>query len=212
MTSCVAGSQYMPSVEYFAHWLYHGGIVIEAHEHFQKRSWRNKTAIQGPEKPLYLSVPLRKGKNNQLPIREVAIAYDEPWFKIHDQSIRTAYGKTPFFEEIEQDIHNILFSQHERLWDLNLQAIQFFTGLIPGNWPLTFSNEYNPVLSNEITDIRYGIPAGRTIIELQALPIYNQIHRLTKSHLPNLSILDVLCHLGPETKDYIVRYSKQLYQ
>src|SRR5687768_2679314 len=114
MHGCIAGSQYMPSIEFFAHWVYHGTLSIEAHEHFQKRTWRNKTAIVGPEEALILSVPLKKGKHDHKPIREVEISYDEQWHRIHYNSISSAYGKTTYFEEIESELHTILYAGHSK--------------------------------------------------------------------------------------------------
>lgn len=66
MTGCIAGIQYIPSIEYFAHWLQHGLLTIEHHEHFQKRTWRNKTAILGPDTPLipYCSLAKRETSAN----------------------------------------------------------------------------------------------------------------------------------------------------
>ena len=130
-----------------------------------------------------------------MPVREVKIAYDEPWHRLHLHSIQTVYGKTSFYDEMEADIQKILSSGHEKLWDLNLQFIQYLISLLPGNWPYTFSQTFVEDLANDVIDLRSGVPAGRSNIPNEAIPPYPQIHRLTKSHLPNLSILDVLCHL-----------------
>lgn len=211
MAGCIAGCQYIPSIEYFAHWLHHGTIVLEAHEHFQKRTWRNKTAIQGSEKPLLLSVPLKKGKHDQKPIQEVEISYDEPWHKIHFNTICTAYGKTPYFNEMESDLKNILFGRFEKLWDLNLEMIRYLLTLLPHPFHIELSTGYQPNYPPEIVDLRNGVPGGLTDLSIDNIPIYEQIHRLGKTHSPNLSILDSLCHLGPGTIEYISRYSKQLY-
>src|SRR5664279_4989069 len=104
MTSCVAGLQYLPSIEYFAHWLHHKTFIIEQYEHYQKRTWRNKTAILGPHQPLFLSVPLRKGKNQGKQITQVEISYDEHWPRIHLGSIQSAYGKTAFYGELHDTL------------------------------------------------------------------------------------------------------------
>src|SRR6187549_3583965 len=96
-----------------------GHMTIERHEHFQKRSWRNKTAILGPDNPMQLTVPLQKGKHQQKMIDEVLISYDEPWPKIHFSGIKAAYGKTAFFNEIGSGLEEILFAETKSLWILN---------------------------------------------------------------------------------------------
>ena len=212
MAGCIAGCQYIPSVEFFAHWHYHGQMLIEAHEHLQKRTWRNKTAIQGSETALILTVPLKKGKHHQKLITEVEIAYDEAWYRIHFNSISSAYGKTTFFSEVEEDIKELLYSHQNKLWELNVAFLEYLAGIIPGSWTFKFTDDYVSDYPEDIIDLRHGIPGGTTQLPLEKIPKYDQIQRLGKMHIPNLSILDVLCHLGPGTKDYIVRYANQLYQ
>lgn len=212
MNSYVAGLQYLPSVEYFAHWLHHGALILEKHEHYQKRTWRNKTAILGPQQALMLSIPLQKGKNQDLPITNVKISYDEPWSRVHMHSIQTAYGKTAFFNEIESDIDSIFKNNHQFLWDLNLQFIELFISLFPGEWNIVLTQLYEVSFPASVIDLRKGVPAGQTSLPIHSLPEYEQVHRFSNSLLPNLSILDVLCHLGPGTYDYLKRYAYELYR
>lgn len=211
MAACIVGCQYIPSIEYFVHWILHENFVIEAHEHFQKRSWRNKTAILGPDIPLILSVPLKKGKHNQMPIQDVAISYDEPWHRVHFNSIQSAYGKTAYFMEMEQDIRSLLFSQPERLWDLNIKFLQFILSFLPSGMTFEFTTTYNGTMPLDMRDLRGGISGGTPSIPIVHIPVYEQVQRLHNSHQPNLSILDALCHLGPYTGDYLLRYAAQLY-
>ncbi len=212
MTSCVAGLQYLPSVEYFVHWLHHRVFIIEKNEYYQKRTWRNKTAILGSQQPLILSVPLRKGKNQQMLITDVEIAYDEYWPRIHLTSIQAAYGKTAFWGEIEKDVETIYKTNPRYLWELNIQFIQFIISFFPGEWNIEYTENYQENLPDDYLDLRNGVPAGQTSLDIYEIPVYEQIHRLSNSHLPNLSILDVLCHLGPGTYEYLKRYAAELYR
>jgi WbqC-like protein family len=211
MTDCVLGSQYIPSIEYFAHWKYHGKIRIEAHEHFQKRTWRNKTAIQGPDLPLLLTVPLCKGKHQQMLIREVLISYDEPWHKIHLNSLKTAYGKTAFFDEITSELERIYDSNPRTLWELNQNFIDSITSMMPGEWNMELTESFHPVYADDILDLRKGIPGGASAFQMDDSLAYPQVQRLHKVHQPNLCILDALCHLGPDTISYLARYAAKLY-
>lgn len=208
--ACILGSQYIPSIEYFAHWLYHDHIILEAHEHFQKRSWRNKTCILGTEKPHSLTVPLQKGKHQQMNIQDVSIAYDEDWPSQHLRSIKTAYGKTGFAEEVLSGLEPIVTKPHDTLWALNFACLEYVTMLIKGSWLYTLSEVYYAKPETNIIDLRPGIPCGKTSA-LGPFPEYGQVLRIHKSHQPNLSILDPLCHLGPGTYDYLARYAIKLY-
>lgn len=212
MTGCIAGSQYIPSIEYFAHWMQNGLLTMEKHEHFQKRTWRNKSAILSPEKPLFLTVPLKKGKHQQMMIDDVTISYDEPWPKIHFSALQAAYGKSAYFDEIGSGLESILFSEMKSLWDLNLSLLQLITDLLPGEWPVASTSQYHRQYLPPVFDLRYGVPAGTSSIGDGAYPVYMQVQRLHKAHLPNLSILDALCHLGPETYSYLATYASKLYE
>ena len=144
-------------------------------------------------------------------IREVAISYDEPWPEQHIRSLQTAYGKTAFAEEVLEGVFDILASNPRQLWDLNISLIDYLTSLIPGSWKYSFTNVFEKNYSGESFDLRGGIPSGITGISSQSLPQYPQVQRLHQSFQPNLSILDVLCHLGPGTTDYLSQYAAQLY-
>lgn len=211
MAGCILGSQYIPSVEYFAHWVHHGIITLEMHEHYQKRTWRNKAGILGPDKPLVLTVPLQKGKHQQMMIRDVKISFDEHWNKIHLNSFKSAYGKTAFFEEIVQDLEQIFNHPPETLWDLNLQFITWISSLIPGDWKIEMTGSYVPTYLPPVVDLRKGIPAGISAFPLGVQLTYPQVQRLHKIHQPNLCILDALCHLGPDTHRYLDQYAAKLY-
>ncbi len=212
MNGCVLGSQYIPSIEYFAHWMHYGAAMMEFHEHYQKRTWRNKTAILGVEKSLTLTVPLRKGKHDHMKITDILISNDEPWHKIHLNGIKTAYGKTAFFDEVIPLVENIYHSIPETLWDLNLNLIEIITSMIPGEWRIEMTEDYHPVYPFPVNDLRSGVPAGKSQLQNETFPTYQQVQRIHKPHQPNLCILDALCHLGPETSGYLARYAAKLYE
>ena len=211
MGGCIAGSQYIPSIEYFAHWKHHGSITIERHEHYLNRTWRNKTAIQSPDQPILLTVPLQKGKHQQMRIDTVRIFYEEPWQKIHLNSLKTAYGKTAFFDEILPELQIIVQHHHETLWDLNMAILKSITSMLSGSWELAYTEGYFPDYTMDYVDLRKGVPAGISAIPQVILPTYPQAQRIHKTHQPNLCILDALCHLGPGTGEYLTRYAAKLY-
>jgi hypothetical protein len=206
----LAGLQYLPSVVYFARAHQAGNLVLEQFETYQKRSWRNRTAIQGRKDPLYLTVPLARGKHEQQPIREVSIAYDADWPRAHLRSIRMAYGRTPFFADVMADIPGILLAHHKYLWDLNWTLLEWALDIIGLPIHLSISATYQPLLPDRSVDLRPGIPAGQALPEGTKTPTYMQVQRLDGTFQPDLSILDVLFHLGPGAGDYVDRYARLL--
>lgn len=98
MARLILEAQYFPPLDYFSKIILFNNISIEAHEHYQKGSYRNRCHIATSQGVHPLSVPLKKGKNAQMPIKEVQIAYDVNWQRLHWQSLKTAYGSAPFWE------------------------------------------------------------------------------------------------------------------
>jgi hypothetical protein len=113
-------------------------------------------------------------------------------------------------EEVVSGLEPILTKPHDTLWHLNLACLQYVTMLLKGSWNYTLSDMYIPKTSEDIVDLRAGVPCGleRTGSHY---PAYGQVLRINKPHQSNLSILDALCHLGPGTYDYLNRYASKLY-
>ncbi len=145
-------------------------------------------------------------------ITDVLIAYDEDWPTLHLRSIRTAYGKTAFAQEVLAGFEPILANQHTTLWSLNQSCLTYVTLLLKGQWPYQITTEYKTSEDSKTFDLRSGIPCGTSVFLEKKFPEYGQVLRIHKTHLPNLSILDALCHLGPQTYDYLVGYAQQLYK
>jgi hypothetical protein len=206
----LAGLQYLPSVVYFVRAHQAGILMLEQCENYQKRTWRNRTAILGRHDPLPLTVPLARGKHEQQPIREVRIAYDADWPRTHLRSIRMTYGRTPFFGDVMADLAPILLANHPFLWDLNLALLEWALDILDLPTELQLSVMYQPPLPDPSADMRPGIPPGQAPPDGVMVPTYLQVQRLDGAFQPDLSILDVLFHLGPGAGDYVDRYARLL--
>ena len=100
--------QYLPPIQYFTKFFQHENVVIEQYEHYIKRSYRNRCHIATSHGIQRLSIPLKKGKNEQQSIRKVQIAYGESWQKNHWSAILAAYSNAPFFEHYEEYFHELV--------------------------------------------------------------------------------------------------------
>jgi hypothetical protein len=145
-------------------------------------------------------------------IDAVRIFNDDPWQKTHLNSLKTAYGKTAFFEEVLPELETIFHHSYDTLWNLNMAMLSSITSMLGGVWQITYTEEYVPVYGPEYIDLRSGVPAGIPSLPASLLPAYPQAQRIHKTHQPNLCILDALCHLGPGTGEYLTRYAAKLYQ
>ena len=67
--SAILTTEYLPPISSF--WLMNKveKIIMEHSENYQKKSTRNRAKIMGVNGIDILSVPLKKGKNNRMPIK-----------------------------------------------------------------------------------------------------------------------------------------------
>lgn len=207
---CLLQTEYFPTTWFFARCMQYKHVLIEAYEHYQKRSYRNRCQISGPNGTVWLSVPLRKGKNRQCPIREVEIAYDEPWQSKHWHSIRSSYGKTPYFEHYEDLIRQLIFNSSPCLFDRNQRIIDTLLDELGLGHGTGLTDTYTREPDN-IADLRGRNPVIVRPTDLPYMgPEYPQpfIHKYP--FIPNLSILDLLFCTGPEAFRHLEQITAQL--
>ena len=173
-------------------------MTIEAHEHYQKRSLRNKCVITSSQGPKILSIPLKKGKHNQQLITQVAISYDEPWETKHLRSLKTAYQSAPFFDHYFAEVESLYQDPGKYLFDFNWKILNYFLHLFELPLP-SKSNGYERRVCG--FDAR-GSVTPRSFDQIR-LPPYNHVFEDRHGYLSNLSILDLLFCLGPEASVYL---------
>lgn len=175
---------YLPPISWCAALWNSPDIEIEACEHYQKGSFRNRCHIAGPNGMQRLSIPLAKGKNQQMPIREVRISYDETWQRLHWRSIKTAYGSAPFFEHYAPELQRFYEKRYEFLFDYNLELLHFALKKKMGwNGEIKLSTAYSTAIPATLTP---PFEPGR----------YPQVFEDKHGFLPDLSLLDLLFCYG----------------
>ena len=186
---------YLPPLAYFRWWRRVDEVVIEAHENYQKGGYRNRALILGANGPLRLTVPLQRGKHERLPIREVRIDYKLPWQAQHWQSIRSAYGRAPYFEHYADRLQPHFIRRPTFLFDLNLGLIDSLLPLVRDLAPYRLSEAY--ALDTDETDGRGALRPNRPLPDfLEPLP-YPQVFTDRFGFTPRLSVLDALfCGAG----------------
>lgn len=190
-------SQYLPPISYFAVLLKQPSIFIEQYENYQKGSYRNRCHIATANGILRLSIPLEKGKNNQTPIKEVKIYNADNWQIQHWRAIKSAYGKSPYFEFYADELCLFFEKKYDFLLDWNTDLLRFMTENIglPVDIQLT-DNYYKN--DNTIMDYRNVISPKKENLNLFQDLHYGQVFEDKHGFIPNLSILDLLFCKGPE--------------
>ena len=194
-------AQYLPNVQYFSKLVQIPSLVLEAHENYQKGSYRNRCHIAGANGLMRLSIPLRKGKNEKLSIQKTEISYDEPWTSQHWHSIRSAYGNAPYFPYYQDEIEALFQDRPKYLFDWNKSLLQLIIDLLQLPVEISLSEDFAKAVPDDTLDLRGHIhpKSHRQRVDRNFQPVpYPQLFEERHGFLPNLSILDLLFCAGPQ--------------
>ena len=187
--------QYLPSLEYFCALLKNDIIVIEAHEYFEKQSYRNRCKILTTNKVDDLTVPVKNG-NTKILIKDLRIDYHQDWTRRHWGAIHSAYGKSPFFEFYADYFKKILDKKPDFLFDFNLDLLTICLKLLRLEKTIIFTEEYEKDVEN---DFRGQIHPKKTYQENQLYQPVKYRQNFGNEFEPNLSILDLLFCQGNQS-------------
>ena len=136
-------------------------------------------------------------------MKDVRIDYSTKWIQQHLRTIQTAYGKSPFYEFYMDIFDEILTRRDDYLLDKNVEILTKCLDLLQINVQLTYSEGYLDVGVCKETDLRNEINRKNTYDSRGFFSgrAYQQV--FGKNFVPNLSVIDVLCCLGPEAGAYI---------
>lgn len=174
-------------------------ILLEAHENYQKRSFRNKLELLSAQGKVYLTIPLQKGKHNQQPIKEVRIAYHEPWSTVHLRTIETCYSSAPFYAHYQSDIKELFMTNLHFLWDFNHLCILWVKKQLGIQKDFEITSTYHHAAPPGVTDLRGVIKPDGPISHFKPA-VYAQVFEDRLGFSANLCILDLLFCYGPDAK------------
>ncbi|MBW6489935.1 MAG: WbqC family protein [Lentimicrobium sp.] len=195
----------LPDLEFFA-WLLHAPSVnIELHETFHKQTCRNRYQISTAQGKSILSIPVVKTFGNHTPFSAVEIDRSQNWNVIHFRTIEAAYNKSPFFIYYRDYYEDIFLSPPKLLVDFNLGLLKLCMKLAGIHKKIDFTVKFSKT-TEDFYDMRLLIMPKQKIShewEIKTFKPYIQVFSDRNNFLPNLSILDLLFNLGPESTTYL---------
>ncbi len=193
---------YLPCIQYFTHLLQYEKVVLEAHEHYPKQTYRNRCRVRTAQQVMTLSVPVSKGPGKPA-TRDVKIDYHQPWLKDHWRTIASAYGKAPFFPDYAPFFEKILFKKYTFLFDLNLELLTNCLFLLGVKKNIAITTGYREEAPEGVKDLRNAVILQKEGITevVHNFVDYRQV--FGSNFAPNLSIVDLLFCQGPAAKAII---------
>lgn len=195
-------SAYLAPVQYYARLYAADGAVEDRGERYVKQTYRNRCYIATPQGPQALIIPVERDGASHSPMRDVRLSDHGEWRRLHRTALVTAYESTPYFEYYADDILPLYERDFHYLVDFNDAFRNVVLNLLELERPITVSEE--PHLAAQPGDfdqrpLSSPKPTAGKDPQFRAVPYY-QVFADRAGFLPNLSIADLLFHMGPESR------------
>ena len=198
-TAILLSTAYFAPVRYFSKLAVYPEIYIEQHENFIKQTYRNRTVILGANGPISLIVPVEKGREQKIRIKDLRIAYYEEWQRNHWRTIFSAYNSSPFFEYYADNLEPLFRMKSKYLLDYNQQITETILDMLEIQVSLKLTADFEYLPENCLNFREKINPKAHKNIddpEFAAQP-YTQVFSEKFGFVPDLSILDLLFNEGP---------------
>ena len=214
---------FLPYLGFFHRLLNSDTFVILDHVQLLKRGWHHRDLIKGPNKPIWLSVPIVNIKKIQT-IKEAKIDYSQNWINKHLNRIQAYYQKACYFEKVFFEIQAIYKQRPELLVDLNIALLNYVMDYFSirvqvcrsSEWDIqTYRNEMNIELVKKVGGSIYLSGVGaKEYLDLEMFQqsgidvVWQNYHcrqypQLHGDFVENLSCLDFIMNCGDQIREYI---------
>lgn len=194
---------YFPPVSYYIHLFRCDVVLIEQMETFPKQTYRNRCEIMTSAGRLNLIVPVTKPNGNHTITKDVEICYREPWQEHQWKTLMTAYRSSPYFNYYADIIKQFFETDETLLLQHNFRILKTITSLLSISLSIEYTEDYikNP---GGFPDLRSEFSPKKRQRAISFLE-YPQVFRYKKGFAADLSILDLLFNMGPESGGYLRR-------
>lgn len=194
-------SAYLAPVQYYAWMLAADEVILEQYDHYLKQTYRNRCIIAAADGPLSLTIPIIKPENEKCPMKDIRISDHGNWRHLHWNALKSAYRMSPFWEYYEDDFRPFYERKWEFLMDYNQELQEKVCELIDMNPTITRTEAFLSHPEGEMKDLREVIHPKKDFAldgKFEVNPYY-QVFKERYGFLPNMSIMDLLMNMGPES-------------
>jgi len=192
---------------------------------FTKNSYINRNKIKSPNGEQWLTIPVLHRGNYGQNINEILIKSKEKTRENILKTLMCNYSKAPYYQAYIDEILNIFLTTSEKIFELNIELIKFFSSILGLKSKFYLSSELNDVQGTstqklisicknfEATEYLSGFGAinyqdeklfQNENITLKisefAHPIYSQ---RWGPFIPNLSIFDFIFNCGTNSAEIL---------
>lgn len=199
--SILLPTAYLPPIEYFVRIVQSQAVIIEQEENYIKQTYRNRCEIYSSNGKQSLVVPVKKTFGNHTRVRYIKIENSEKWQLNHWRAIVSAYNHSPYFLFYQDELKEYFLMNYEYLLDFNTKLLDVILKLMKIKCNYVFTNNYDKTLPDYCLDFRKSFKPNAS--QLIYLKKYSQVFSDRYGFLANLSILDLLFNIGPQSSEYL---------
>jgi len=197
MSFACLSTAYLAPVQYYTKLASFDEILIETAENYPKQTYRNRCLIASANGVQALTVPVEKPSTLKIPTCDVRISNHGNWRHLHWNALVSAYNMSPFFEYYADDLRPFYEKEYKFLIDYNGVIQATICSLLDIRPRIMHTTGYEQHREN---DFRYVIDPRRPLPDNDFTPRpYYQVFRDKHGFIPNLSIVDLLFNMGPES-------------
>ncbi len=197
---CILASAYLAPISYYVQLNRYSTVWTEVWDNYQKQTYRNRTTIATANGPLSLSIPVAKEDGLKVMTKDVRISDHGNWRHLHWNALQSAYMNSPFFEYYADDFAPFYEKRWEFLADFNEELQRKVCELIDISPNVRRTTHYEAAPPNT-DDFRERIHPRRPPIA--QTDTYYQVFSARFGFIPDLSIVDLLFNMGPESMLYL---------
>lgn len=184
-------------------------VMLERYDSYRKQTYRNRCVIATTNGLQTLTIPVVRpdeGLHATL-MKDLRISDHANWRHQHWHALMSAYNESPFFEYYADDLRPFYEKKWEYLYDFNMEAMEKVCQLIDISPTVVPTDCFVPLGSTDdatTCDLREAIDAKHPTPDALFTPRrYYQVYERKHGFQPNLSILDLLFNMGPESIFYL---------
>ncbi len=202
MNTAILQTTYFGPIQWYQKLHRFDHCMIEQYDSYQKQTYRNRCLIATANGVQALTVPVEHN-NDRMLVKDLRISDHNQWRRIHWNALQSAYSESPFFEYYADDIRPFFEKRYDFLIDFNEAIRETVCKLIDIQPQTEYTSAYNSQWQKS-ADYRDVIHAKHPLPDndFEAKP-YWQVFQHKHGFLANLSILDLLFCMGPESVFYL---------
>ena len=202
MSTALLQTTYFGPIQWYQKLYRYDHCLIEQYDSYQKQTYRNRCVIATANGPQALTVPV-EGTNEKCLVKDLRISDHNNWRRIHWNALLSAYSESPFFDYYADDIHPFFEKKYDFLIDFNEAIRQKVCELMDIHPNVNYTSDFRRQTS-DIVDFREVINAKHPLADADFQPQrYWQGFEGKHGFQANLSILDLLFNMGPESIFYL---------